>query len=107
MNRKIWQSFFNNIKSISKKDLNKEQIIEFNLIKSISEKLLISNLNRSPTFEHIYKTVDGYSVFRVCQLDNCFWTVHINIINSLVTITCNKDCQHKNPRKRSLFILVL
>jgi hypothetical protein len=38
-----------------RKTLKKDQIVEFDLIKNLSEKLIIDNYDRNPTFDYIKK----------------------------------------------------
>ena len=79
-----------------------EQNVEFDLIKNLSEKLIVDNYNRNPAFLFIKKTKIGYSITRICkakQIVYCNWIIHINIDTNEAILSCNKECEHKNPIK--------
>ena len=87
MDKNIWESFkdenFDGKKGIRRKTLKKDQIIEFDLIKNLSEKLIIDNFNRNPTFKQIRKTVNGYNIIRQCSLKSkylCIWSINFIIV---------------------------
>jgi hypothetical protein len=50
------------------KTLNKDQIIEYELIRNLSEKLIIEYYDRNTSFELMIKTSIGYTVLRSCCL---------------------------------------
>ncbi len=108
LNKNIWKSFkidhiFKNGKII-RKTLNKEQNDEFDLIKKLSEKLIAGNFHRNPTFNHISKTRNGYTITRLCKIKHkvdCTWNIYINIDKNEAILTCNKECEHKNPIKHT------
>ena len=108
LNKNIWKSFkidhiFKNGKII-RKILNKEQNDEFDLIKKLSEKLIADNFHRNPTFNHILKTSNGYTIKKSCVIKqklNCIWKICININTNEAFLSCNKECEHKNPIKRT------
>jgi len=124
LNKNIWKSFkkenfwksfksenFNNESNrallktngrIIRKTLNKEQTVEYDLIKKLSEKLIIDNYGRNPTFRYIAKTSIGYTITRTCkpkQIICSSWNIYIKIDTNEAILTCNKECQHKNPIK--------
>ena len=117
LSENIWESLTNfhisKNSQIIKKNLNKKQSKEFDKIKNVSEQLLIENFKRNPTFRQIRKTNFGYSVDRYCFIQGkkeCYWVINIKIRNNEATLSCNKDCQHKNPKKKSiknLFIKII
>ena len=95
LNKNVWKSFKSeNIsqqrsRALSKtnghflrKTLNKEQIVEYDLIKELSKKLIIDNYGRNPTFRKIAKTSIGYTITRTCRIKqkvDCRWNININI----------------------------
>ena len=88
---------------ILRKTLNKDQIAEYDLLKNISEKLLADNYHRNPMFQFLIKTRIGYTIARYCRLKNkiyCRWNIYINIEKNEAFLSCNKECEHKNPIKR-------
>jgi hypothetical protein len=120
LNKNVWKSYKSeNISQnssgalpktngqILRKTLNKEQIVEYDLIKELSEKFIIDNYNRNPTFKKISKTSIGYTITRSCvikQKVDCSWTILINMNTNEVILSCSKECQHENPIKHtSLF----
>ena len=120
LNKNVWKSFksenfqkdrvFSRTNGkIVRKTLNKEQAVEYELIKTLSEKLIIDNYGRNPTFRYITKTKIGYTLTRTCkpkQKFNCRWNIYIKIDTNEANLTCNKECQHKNPIKRLGLILI-
>ncbi len=79
-----------------------QKVVEYDLIKELSEKFIIDNYNRNPTFKKISKTSIGYTITRSCvikQKDDCRWNININIDTNEAILSCNKECQHKNPIK--------
>ena len=52
---------------ILRKNLNKDQNDEYELLKNISEKLIVDNYHRNPIFQIIIKTSIGYTVTRRCH----------------------------------------
>jgi len=117
LSENIWESLTNfhisKNSQIIKKNLNKKQSKEFDKIKNVSEQLIIENFKRNPTFRQIRKTNFGYSIDRYCFIQGkkeCYWVINIKIRNNEATLSCNKDCQHKNPKKKSitnLFIKII
>jgi hypothetical protein len=115
LNQNVWKSFkceninkggsrpvliFNG--QIMRKTLNQEQAVEYDFIKKLSEKLIFDNYGRNPTFRCITKTSIGYSITRTCNIKqkvNCRWNININIDTNEAILSCNKECQHKNPIK--------
>ena len=68
-----------------------------------SEKLIVDNFHRNPTFQHVSKTSTGYSIQRYwCKekVKVCDWVVYISMDTNVAKLTCNKVCKHKNPIKR-------
>jgi hypothetical protein len=122
-NKNIWKSFKNEnfirkskkassitYGQILRKTLNKEQIVEFDFIKKLSEKFIIDNYNRNPTFQKILKTSIGYTIGRTCSLKSqkfCSWTILINIDTNEVILSCSKECQHKYPIKYKGFLILI
>ena len=122
MKKIVWKSFkcenFNKASSrsvsktngqIKRTTLNKEQIVEYDLIKNLSEKLIIDNYCRNPTFRHITKTKIGYTITRVCKMKQITctrWNIYINIDTDEAILTCDKECQHKNTIKHTGLILI-
>jgi hypothetical protein len=103
MDKNIWESFkdenFDGKKGIRRKTLKKDQIIEFDLIKNLSEKLIIDNFNRNPTFKQIRKTVNGYIISRQCYLKSkflCGWSINLNIKTNEALLSCGRVCEHTN-----------
>jgi hypothetical protein len=123
LNKNVWKSFKsenftrNSDTAISKsngkivrKTLNKEQAVEYELIKTLSVKLIIDNYGRNPTFQNMKKTKIGYTITRFCkpkQKVDCRWNIYIKIDTNEAILTCNKECQNKNPIKRLGLILIL
>ncbi len=120
LNKNIWKSFkkenFQKDRDFSRtygriirKTLNKEQAVENDFIKKLSEKLIINKYGRNPTFRYIAKTKIGYTITRICkpkQKFNCRWNININIDTNEAILSCNKECQHKNPIKhKGLFLI--
>jgi hypothetical protein len=107
LSKNVWKSFIGehtNTKSgtILTKTLNKNQIIEHDLIKKLSLKLIFDNYNRTPLFQYARKTSIGYNIVRCCWLKKktvCSWLIKININTNEAILSCNKECQHKNPNK--------
>jgi hypothetical protein len=116
LNKNVWKSFKSEnfireskvrafsktISEIIRKTLNQEQIVEYDLIKTLSEKLIFDNYGRNPTFRYITKTSIGYSITRTCNIKqkvDCRWNININIDANEAILSCNKECQHKNPIK--------
>jgi hypothetical protein len=115
LNKNVWKSFKSenftrqSDTAISKsngqivgKTLNQEQIVEYDLIKTLSEKLIFDNYGRNPTLRYIAKTKIGYTIMRICkskQKVDCRWNININIDTNEAILSCNKECQHKNPIK--------
>ena len=84
--------------------MNKDQIAEYDLLRNISEKLLADNYHRNPIFQCLIKMSSGYSIQRYCFFKckrMCRWTININIIVNEAIVSCNKECEHKNPIKRT------
>jgi hypothetical protein len=112
LNENIWKSFksenFNRAISktcgeISRKLLNKEQIDEYDLLKSLSEKFIIDKYDRNPTFRVILKTKIGYTITRNCILKCkpfCKWNIYMNIDTNEAILTCDKECNHENRLKK-------
>jgi hypothetical protein len=103
MDKNIWKSFkdenFDSRKGIRRKTLKKDQIIEFDLIKNLSEKLIIGNFNRNPTFKQIRKTFNGYFIQRRCYLKSkylCGWSINLNINTNEALLSCGRVCEHTN-----------
>jgi hypothetical protein len=121
LNKNVWKSlksenfqkdrvFSRTNGKIVRKTLNKEQAVEYELIKTLSVKLIIDNYGRNPTFQNITKTKIGYTITRFCkpkQKVDCSWNIYIKIDTNETIITFNKECQHKNPIKRLGLILIL
>lgn len=113
LSENVWESLTNfhisKNSQIIKKNLNKKQSKEFDKIKNVSEQLLIENFKRNPTFRQIRKTNFGYSIDRYCFIQGkkeCYWVINIKIRNNEATLSCNKDCQHKNPKKKSIYLFI-
>ncbi len=86
LNKNIWKSFKSNHThsngKIIRKNLIKDQNDENDLIKKLSEKLIADNFHRNPTFNHILKTSNGYTITRLCKIKHkvdCKWNIYINI----------------------------
>jgi hypothetical protein len=111
LNKNVWKSLtsdnINKKRKVLRTTLNIEQNVEFDLIKNLSEKLIVDKYNRNPAFLFIKKTKTGYSITRICrekQTVNCNWIIHINIDTNEAILSCNKECQHENPfRNKGLF----
>lgn len=79
---------------------------EFEIIKNLSEHLIVDNFNRNPTFHRIRKTINGYSIDRHCYTKGksaCYWIININLNNNEATLSCSKNCLHYNPKKIKSF----
>ena len=120
LNKNVWKSYKSeNISQnssralpktngqILRKTLNNDQIVEYDLIKELSKKLIIDNYGRNPTFRKIAKTSIGYTITRTCvikQKFDCRWNININMNTNEAILSCSKECQHENPIKHtSLF----
>jgi hypothetical protein len=95
LNKNVWKNYKNENFSqqsnsassktyghILRKTLNNDQIVEYDLIKELSKKLIIDNYGRNPNFRKISKTSIGYTITRSCvmkQKVDCSWTILINI----------------------------
>jgi hypothetical protein len=108
LNKNIWKSFKSNHThsngKIIRKTLNKDQNDENDLIKKLSERLIADNFHRNPTFNYILKTSNGYTITRFCIIKHkvdCTWNIYINIDKNEAILTCNKECEHKNPIKHT------
>jgi len=114
LNKNIWKSLTgdkistNNV--ILSKNLTLDQSAEYDLLKKLSEQLIINNYDRNPTFHKLTKTSTGYTIQRKCCINYqylCCWSIKINVNTNEATLSCNHDCQHKNPEKRKNKILNL
>jgi ribosomal protein L33 len=98
LNKNQWKNIENNHQSyISRKDLNKDETKEYDIIKSLSGQLVYVNFKRYPAFHRIQKTVNGYYVSRRCNSKNnccCFWAININIKTNEAKLSCKKNCPH-------------
>jgi len=117
LNKNVWKSYKSkNISQksnralskttglILRKTLNNDQIVEYDLIKELSKKLIIDNYGRNPTFRKIAKTSIGYTITRTCRIKqkvDCRWNININIDTNEAFLSCNKECQHENPIKHT------
>jgi hypothetical protein len=106
LNKNIWKSLTgdkirsNNV--IISKNLTVDQSAEYDLLKKLSEQLIINNYDRNPTFNRITKTSIGYRINRVCPKKKtlCSWNININVNTNEAILSCsNKDCKHNNQRK--------
>jgi hypothetical protein len=82
---------------IIRKTFNKEQNNEYDLIKKLSEKFIVDNYHRNPTFHHISKTSNGYAITKHCEIKqkvNCIWNIYISIDKNEAILTCNKEFEH-------------
>jgi hypothetical protein len=99
-----WLSFKIN-QLIQRKNLsNKDQIKEYDMLKKLSEQLLVNNFRRNPTTFKIKKSNWGYSIFKFCSVKNkleCRFNVNININTNEATLSCDKKCLHKMQTKKS------
>jgi hypothetical protein len=107
LDKNIWESLnsnqINKSRKILRTTLDRNQIIEYDLIKDLSEKLILDSYNKNPTFERILKTSYGYNIIRSCHLRTetlCRWNISINIDTNEAILSSNKKCQHNNPIKR-------
>ena len=105
LNINIWNSITKLKRDgrISRNDLNPDQIEEYNKLKNLSENLINVHFDRNPSFNYITKISTGYRITRVCNIQNkrvCYWTINININTNETKLSCDKDCQHKNPSKK-------
>ena len=85
-----------------RKTLNKDQTIDYELLKKISVELILDNYDRNPTFKSIIKTSTGYTIIRACTIkrkSDCNWNININMNTNEACLSCNKQCEHKNPIK--------
>ena len=79
-----------------------DQSSEYDLLKKLSEELIVNNYDRNPTFNQITKTSTGYTIQRRCCINRqhlCYWSIKINVNTNEATLSCSHDCQHKNPKK--------
>jgi len=104
LNKNVFKSFESNQMSknaiILRKTLSKDQNVEYDLIKNLSEKLIVNNYKKNPKFIQIRKRIHGYTIYRRCcekQICYCIWSININIDTNEVILSCNKECQHINP----------
>ena len=113
LNKNIWKSIKNNIQNryISKKDLNKKQNREYDIIKNIAQKLIIDNFSRNPPFSYIRKSPNGFKINFRCFFQYkrvCNWNVNIDINTKESIISCDSECKHENPnRKKSKHFLFI
>ncbi len=108
MDKDTWKSFTSenirknsHLKIILRKTLNQDQIVEFDMVRNLSEKLIIDNYDRNPAFDCIKKTLNGYVIHRRCRLKNkhlCGWNININTNEAI--LSCSRECEHTNPIKR-------
>ena len=85
-----------------RKNLTTDQSAEFDLLKKLSEQLIVNNYDRNPTYHRITKTSTGYTIQKVCCINNqnlCYWSIKINVNKNEATLSCTQDCQHKNQKK--------
>jgi len=115
LNKNVWKSFIGeNIDKAGKifrKTLNNDQIVEYDLIKNLSEKLIIDNYDTNPKFHYIRKSGIGYNIYKFCSLKSkkfCRWIINININTNEAILSCNKQCGHKNSiNHKCLTILII
>jgi hypothetical protein len=123
LNKNVWKSYKSeNISQqsnralsktyghILRKTLNNDQIVEYDLIKKLSEKFIIDNYDRNPTFRKISKTSIGYTITRSCvmkQKVDCRWKININMDTNEVILSCSKECQDENPIKHKGFLFLI
>jgi hypothetical protein len=102
LNKNIWKNIQNNHQSyISRKDLNKDETKEYDIIRSLSEQLIYVNFKRCPAFHRIQKNINGYYVSRRCNSKKnccCFWAVNINIETNQAKLSCKKNCPHSTQK---------
>ena len=103
-NQKLDKNIWN---CLPKGTVNRKNIKnEFEIIKNLSEQLIVNNFNRNPTFHRIRKTINGYSIDRHCYTKGksaCYWIININLNNNEATLSCSKNCLHYNPKKIKSF----
>jgi hypothetical protein len=93
-----------------RRTLNNDQIIEYDLLKKLSEELIVDNFKRNPTFYFLMKTSSGYTIYSKCSLKQkiiCRWAININIDTNEAILSCNEECEHKNPNKKRGSNLIL
>lgn len=107
-NKKLDKNIWN---CLPKGTVNRENIKnEFEIIKNLSEHLIVDNFNRNPTFHRIRKTINGYSIDRHCYTKGksaCYWIININLNKNEATLSCSKNCLHYNPKKIKSFSFFL
>jgi hypothetical protein len=99
----IWNSFKIN-QLIQRKNLSdKEQIKEYDMLKKLSEQLLVNNFRRNPTTFKIKKSNYGYSIFKFCYVKSkleCRYNIYININTNEAALSCDNKCLHKTQSKK-------
>ena len=82
--------FTDQFKFLSKINLKKNQIKEYDLIQYLSKRLIIGNFNRKTKLLKIKYTTHGYSIHRISRKkDNCNWNINIDLTANEATITFN------------------
>ena len=76
LNKNIWKSLTGDKISsrnvILNRDLTVDQSAEYDLLKKLSEQLIINNYDRNPTFHKLTKTSTGYTIQRRCCIKSQF-----------------------------------
>ena len=97
--KNIWKSFkkmkftdqlyVKYFKCLSRNNLKKNQIKEYDLIDNLSKRLIIDNYNRTTKLLDIKNTSQGYSIDRRSgKKENCKWNINIDLNTNEATITC-------------------
>jgi len=93
--KNVWKSFkimkfTDQFKCLSRSNLKKNQIKEYDLINYLSEQLIIDNFNRKTKLLRIKYTSHGYSTDRISRKkDNRSWNINIDLTANEATITFN------------------
>jgi hypothetical protein len=106
LNKKIWENISNTNNYIVQKTLNNDQSAEYNLLKNLSDELMIANYKRNPIFNSIRKTCSGYTLYRHCIFQSkhtCTWIIKININTNEAKISCQEECNHEANLKKGKF----
>ena len=115
MSKNVWQSFTNqqidkNSRILDKKINKLDQKVEHNLLRKLSENLIIENCEINPSFRHIRKISSGYSLNSRCLIKgiyHCAWTINLNIQTNEAFLSYPKKCTHKNQIKNSKILIFL
>jgi hypothetical protein len=103
LNKNEWKMFKNSRSCfLFKKGFNKRQIEEDEIIKKLSEQLIVDNYNRNPTYTKTIKSPNGYKIQRRCCFKNqhlCKWPINIDRNINEANLSCDSQCNHTAQKK--------